>query len=90
MALDIALGRTDVTAHQQFGQLAVTVVREGVVFKEGGQPVHLLVTLAATDPNGHIEAMKTLAMMFADPENIQAVIDAEDTDRIYELFTRDI
>ncbi|HQE70733.1 MAG TPA: PTS sugar transporter subunit IIA, partial [Atopobiaceae bacterium] len=26
-------------------QLAVTVVREGVVFKEGGQPVHLLVTL---------------------------------------------
>lgn len=71
-------------------QLAVTVVREGVVFKEGGQPVHLLVTLAATDPNGHIEAMKTLATMFADPENIQAVIDAEDANKIYGLFTRDI
>lgn len=71
-------------------QLAVTVVRAGVVFKEGTQPVHLLVTLAATDPNGHIEAMRTLATMFSDPASIQAVIDAETPGKIYELFTRDI
>lgn len=71
-------------------QLAVTVVRAGVVFKEGAQSVHLLVTLAATDPNGHIEAMKTLATMFSNPANIQAVIDAKTTDEIYELFARDV
>lgn len=70
-------------------QFAVTVVRAGVVFKEGAQPVHLLVTLAATDPNGHIEAMKTLATMFSDPASIQAVIDAETPDKIYELFTKE-
>ncbi len=71
-------------------QLAVSVVRAGIVFKEGAQPVHLLVTLAATDPDGHIEAMRTLATMFSDPASIRAIIDAKTPDEIYELFTRDI
>ena len=34
-------------------QLAVTVLREPVRFKEEGPDVRLLVTLAATDANGH-------------------------------------
>lgn len=67
-------------------QLAVTVLREGVVFKEGSSPVRLLVSLAATDPDGHIDAMKTLATMFADPENTKKVVEAETADEVYRMF----
>lgn len=67
-------------------QLAVTICREGVVFKEDGDPVRVLVTLAAEDPDSHIDVMRTLATMFADPKNIERVATAKDADEVYSLF----
>lgn len=67
-------------------QLAVTVLREPVRFKEEGPDVRLLVTLAATDADGHIDVMRQLAMMFGDPENITKVAEAKTADEVYGYF----
>ncbi|MDO4849537.1 MAG: PTS sugar transporter subunit IIA [Coriobacteriia bacterium] len=67
-------------------QLAVTVLREPVRFKEEGPDVRLLVTLAATDADGHIEVMRQLATMFGDPDNITKICEAATADEIYHAF----
>lgn len=67
-------------------QLAVTVLREPVRFKEEGPDVRLLVTLAATDANGHIDVMRQLAVMFGDPDNIVKIVEAPTADDVYDLF----
>ena len=68
-------------------QLAVTVLREPVRFKEEGPDVRLLVTLAATDADGHIEVMRRLATMFCDPDNITKIAEAPSADEIYDYCT---
>ena len=67
-------------------QLAVTVLREPVRFKEEGPDVRVLVTLAATDADGHIEVMRRLATMFCDPDNITKIAEAATADEIYDFF----
>ena len=67
-------------------QLAVTVLREPVRFKEEGPDVRLLVTLAATDADGHIEVMRQLATMFGDPDNITKICEAATADEVYHAF----
>lgn len=67
-------------------QLAVTVLREPIRFKEEGPDVRLLVTLAATDADGHIEVMRQLANMFCDPANITKIVEADSADEIYDYF----
>ena len=67
-------------------QLAVTVLRAGAVFKEGADPVRVLVTLAATDSSTHIEVMRQFAGLFANPANIERVACAATPDEIYDIF----
>lgn len=67
-------------------QLAVTILRQGVRFKEGGDPVRVLVTLAAEDADSHIDVMRTLATMFSDPSNIGSLAAAGSADAVYDQF----
>lgn len=67
-------------------QLAVTVLREPVRYKPEGPDVRLLVTLAATDADGHIEVMRQLALMFGDPDNIERVVTATTPGEIFDFF----
>lgn len=67
-------------------QLAVTVLREPIRYKPEGPDVRLLVTLAATDADGHIEVMRQLAVMFGNPDNIERVATAATADEIYDFF----
>ena len=62
------------------------VLREPVRFKEEGPDVRLLVTLAATDADGHIEVMRQLATMFGDPDNITKICEAATADEVYHAF----
>ena len=64
-------------------------MREPVFFKPEGPGVRVLVTLAATDSNSHIEVMRELATMFSDPATIEAVACAADADEAYRLFVDD-
>lgn len=70
-------------------QLAVTVLRTGVVYKEGSDPVQVLVTLAAEDADSHIDVMRDLATKFADPEAIAAAAKASDAEELYSIFVAD-
>ncbi|OFK22209.1 transcriptional regulator [Olsenella sp. HMSC062G07] len=85
LAPDLALlhGRPEQGVIKQ--QLAVTICRKGVEYKPG-EPVRVLVTLAAQDPNSHIDVMRILATMFADPANIEKAATAATADEVYHLF----
>ena len=67
-------------------QLAVTVLKQPVKFSEDGYPVRLLVALAATDPDSHIDVMQTLAEVFMDEDAIQKIVDSDSTEEIYQSF----
>ena len=57
-------------------QIAITLLKEPVKFKEDGYDVRILVTLAATDAESHMESK----------ESTQRVLDASNEKEIYDLF----
>lgn len=67
-------------------QLAATVLRQPVRFKEEGPDVRLLITLVAEDANGHIEVMRQIATLFGDPANIERAATPATADELYELL----
>ncbi|MCI8566403.1 MAG: PTS sugar transporter subunit IIA [Lachnospiraceae bacterium] len=85
---DVALihGRPEQGVNEK--QLAVTIVREPVVFigKDTEKKARLLVALAATDGEAHIDVMRTLAELFMDPEKIEQLVQSQSTDEIYQIF----
>jgi len=67
-------------------QIAITLLRSPLKFKEDGEDVRLLVTLAATDPESHMEILQAMTTIFGDQESINAVLNAETEQEIYDLF----
>lgn len=67
-------------------QLAVTIVREPVVFSEDSYPVRILIALAATDSNSHVDVMRVLASIFIDEEKIKTLANSKSAEEIYEFF----
>lgn len=53
------------------------------MFKEGQTPTSVLLTLAAEDSNSHIEVMRELATLLADPKNIEALAQSQNADEAY-------
>ena len=51
-------------------------------------PVQILICLASTKSNDHIELIKSLASVLGKPENIETMISSKNTDEIVELFRR--
>ncbi|WP_305150862.1 PTS sugar transporter subunit IIA [uncultured Dubosiella sp.] len=67
-------------------QMAVTVLNEPVRFSEEGPDVHVLVALAAIDKEAHMEGIRATANIFMDPDKAQRVIQAPNSNALYELF----
>lgn len=68
-------------------QLAVTIVREPVAFAaDGSHQARLMVTLAATDGEAHIDVMRALAELFMDSEKIEQLVKSDSVDEIYQIF----
>ena len=67
-------------------QLAVTVVREPVLFSEDSFPVRLLIALAATDADSHLDVMQVLASIFLDESKIRELVEAASAEEIYEFL----
>ena len=67
-------------------QLAVTLLKEPVKFKEGGLDVRVLVALVAADPESHLSAMQAISRIFADQDTVNELLDATSTETVYELF----
>ncbi len=85
---DVALihGRPEQGVNEK--QLAVTIVREPVTFAGKGteKKARLLVALAATDGEAHIDVMRTLAELFMDEAKIEQLVQSQSTDEIYQIF----
>ena len=67
-------------------QLAVTVLKEPVKFKEDGYDVRVLVTLVAKDSDSHMAGIQAVSAIFADPQQVQSILDATCGKEIYDLF----
>ncbi|MDY2777053.1 MAG: PTS sugar transporter subunit IIA [Collinsella sp.] len=68
------------------GQLAVTVLREPIVFADDTFPVRLLVALAAENANSHIDTMRVLATIFMDEARISQIVEMDDPILIHQAF----
>ena len=71
------------------GQLAVTLLREPVVFSEDSFPVRLLVALAAENADSHLDAMRVLATIFMDEGRLASIIASESPNDVYGAFVED-
>lgn len=67
-------------------QLAITVVKKAVEFSKDSFPVRVLITLAATDSNSHLDIMRVLSSIFMDESMIQKMVDAEEPEQIYSVL----
>ena len=62
------------------------LLKEPVKFKEDGYDVRILVTLAATDAESHMEVLQAMSELFESKESTQRVLDASNEKEIYDLF----
>lgn len=67
-------------------QIAVTLLRQPIKFKEEGYDVRVMVTLAATDPESHMEVLKAMSDLFDNPDSVEKVLGATSEKEIYDLF----
>ena len=67
-------------------QIAITLLEEPIKFKEDGCDVRILITLAATDPESHMEVLQAMSELFSDEESMNRVLNAKDEKEIYDLF----
>ncbi|WP_127957671.1 PTS sugar transporter subunit IIA [Serratia microhaemolytica] len=69
--------------------LGLTVIKQGVNFgSDGNDPVYLLITLAASDSNSHVETIAQLAELFMNEADVSAIIAAETKDEILRILAR--
>ncbi|CNE12232.1 PTS sugar transporter subunit IIA [Yersinia nurmii] len=69
--------------------LALTVISSGVNFDaEENDPVKLLIVLAATDSNSHIEAISQLAQLFDNDNDVSSLLNAKTTQDILSVIAR--
>ncbi|MDH6366227.1 MULTISPECIES: PTS sugar transporter subunit IIA [Breznakia] len=67
-------------------QLAITILRQPVRFKPDGFDVRLLVTLAASDSESHMQAMQAVSNIFTDEKRIEQLATAKTADDAYTQF----
>ncbi|RLM24863.1 PTS mannitol transporter subunit IIA [Brenneria alni] len=69
--------------------LSLTVISDGVDFDAGeNDPVKLLIVLAATDSNSHIDTISQLAALFDNSDDTAAIIQANTTQDILSIIAR--
>lgn len=70
-------------------QIAITLLRNPVIFTEGEEPVHLLIALAAADNNSHLETLSRIAEVLQDDEKTKSLFEATTPGQIYSCFKAD-
>ncbi|MEQ4923079.1 PTS sugar transporter subunit IIA [Proteus hauseri] len=67
--------------------LALTIVEQGVEFgADENDPVKLLIVLAATDNDSHINAIVKLAELFDNDKDIQALLNAKSKAEVFAVI----
>ncbi|MGU3792921.1 PTS sugar transporter subunit IIA [Vibrio diabolicus] len=69
--------------------LAITVIQNGVNFNsEENDPVKMLVTLAATDSNSHVDAISKLAELFMNEEHVEAICSTQSKEDVLAIINK--
>lgn len=68
-------------------QLAVTLLERPVEFSEKGHPVRLMIALAATDSESHLETMKHIASILMKESLIKSILASKSEAELYRFFT---
>lgn len=67
-------------------QLAITVLKKPIKFKEGGWDVRILIALGAIDAETHLYAMQAISNIFSNEEKISSILNTTSTEEIYNTF----
>ncbi len=86
LAEDLALIHARPTDGVIKKQMALTLLEKPVYFEEEGDPVRILIALAATDPNSHLDAMRVLSSIFMDADQVAELLNARDSKHVYEFL----
>ena len=68
-------------------QLAITILKEPIKFKEDGLDVRVLVALVATDSESHLSAMQAIAKIFADKKLVNKLLNATSSKEVMSIFS---
>ncbi|HHF2976457.1 TPA: PTS sugar transporter subunit IIA [Vibrio diabolicus] len=69
--------------------LAITVIQNGINFNsEENDPVKMLVTLAATDSNSHVNAISKLAELFMNELHVEAICNAQSKEDVLAVIDK--
>lgn len=67
-------------------QLAVTLVKKPIKFKDKDDTVRLIITLAAEDSEGHLKVLQNIAEILADTKRIESIVQINNVDDLYKEF----
>ncbi|AOT72085.1 PTS sugar transporter subunit IIA [Geosporobacter ferrireducens] len=67
-------------------QIGILLLRQPVKFSEDGYEVRLIITLAATDSESHLEALRSLSGLLENDDYVSKIISAQNEEEIYHLF----
>lgn len=67
-------------------QIAITLFREPVAFEKEDKSAQLFITLAAADNSQHLDALIKISTVLEDEANVSKILQAEDTEVIYNYF----
>ncbi len=67
-------------------QLAVLLLRKPIKFSQDGFDVRLLITLAASDSESHLQTLAKLSEVLSDDDLIGKILGAASEEEIYRLF----
>lgn len=67
-------------------QIAITLLREPIKFKEDSHSVRIMIALAATDPESHLSILQAISQLFSDEESMNTVLEAATEKEIFDLF----
>lgn len=87
---DLALIHAEANKGVIATQLAITVLKNPVKFKEDGFDVRVLIGLGAIDSETHLYAMQAISNIFADTSRINKIVNATSIDIIYEEFIQSV
>lgn len=68
-------------------QLSLTYVKTPFKFDGKDDDVTLMITLAATQGDDHMNAIQQIAMILSDDETLNKALNTPDADKLFELFT---
>ncbi|WP_431221667.1 PTS mannitol transporter subunit IIA [Serratia sp. L9] len=68
--------------------MSLTLLKNDVHFGEDNEPVRLLIGLAASDANSHIDAIQALSELLSEDEHLESLLRAETEKQLADIISR--